>query len=122
MSVWGRINRDEVAQEQDDTSNTEEQCTICYNGAQSVRFKPCNHAACKNCVDDLRRTNIFKVCVQSSLPALPADHTDLQVLTALAYAQADAGVKCPYCRTYVENYEPLERYCSKQMEQLYSKE
>ena len=20
-------------------------------------------------------------------------------------------MKCPYCRTYVENYEPLERYC-----------
>lgn len=82
MSVWGRPIRDEAVQEQEDATNSEEQCTICYSGASNVIFKPCNHAACKPCVDGLRRSNIFK---------------------------ADAGVKCPYCRAYVEKYQPVDR-------------
>lgn len=81
MSVWGRIIRDEVVQEQDDAGSTEEQCTICYNGSLSVRFKPCNHAACKNCVDDLRRSNIFKASTFSWLIMV-----DLQVQSAVASA------------------------------------
>lgn len=69
--VWGRINREEVAHEQDDSGN---ECTICYAAPQNVRFKPCNHAACKNCVEDLRRTNIFKVCMFQQLTRVLTDH------------------------------------------------
>lgn len=62
-SVWGRINREEVVHEQDESG---EECTICYAAPQNVRFKPCGHAACKNCVEDLRRSNIFKVLVRTT--------------------------------------------------------
>ena len=34
------------------------------------------------------------------------DHT----LDLVCPVQADTGVKCPYCRSYVEAYEPLNQY------------
>ncbi|DBA74033.1 TPA: hypothetical protein ACH3X1_010851 [Trebouxia sp. C0004] len=75
--VWGRPKREEVPHE---LVTSGEECTICYAAPQNVSFKPCSHGACYDCVNSLRRANIFK---------------------------ADAGVKCPYCRAYVENYEGL---------------
>ncbi|KAL0055672.1 hypothetical protein WJX82_003065 [Trebouxia sp. C0006] len=73
--VWGRPKREEVPHA---VVTSGEECTICYAAPQNVCFKPCNHGACHGCVGNLRRANIFK---------------------------ADAGVKCPYCRGYVESYQ-----------------
>ncbi len=56
--VWGRPIREEVPHE---LVTSGEECTICYAAPQNVSFKPCNHGACKNCVGQLRRANIFKV-------------------------------------------------------------
>lgn len=41
----------------------------------NVAFSPCNHTACLGCVDRLRASNIFK---------------------------ADCGVRCPFCRQYID--------------------
>jgi hypothetical protein len=56
-----------------------EECTICCSGAVSdVRFDPCNHAACSQCVVDLRKRSLF--------------------LTT-------AGVPCPWCRAIITRYD-----------------
>ncbi|KAK9825899.1 hypothetical protein WJX81_003469 [Elliptochloris bilobata] len=58
----------------------EEECVICFERAVQVKFRPCKHGACFTCVDKLRAANIFK---------------------------ADAGVKCPFCRQFVQGYDTL---------------
>ena len=103
--VWGRPVHAEAEVEQD-ILDSDFACSICFTKPQSVRFRPCKHAACKTCVDSLRRTNIFKVCNCNSITSILSD---LPQPTFKFPLQADAGVKCPYCRGYVEGYEPLEK-------------
>eukprot|EP00959_Pyramimonas_sp_CCMP1952_P203826 4262629-Pyramimonas_sp.AAC.1 len=54
-------------------------CAICYEGAASVLFDPCQHFACTACVRKMRQANIFK---------------------------PDAGVVCPFCREPIAAYIP----------------
>ncbi|KAK9811218.1 hypothetical protein WJX72_000146 [[Myrmecia] bisecta] len=82
MSVWGRVHA--AAHQADDhkeLKDGEEECGICLSFATELKFKPCGHHACSNCLPQLRRANIFK---------------------------ADAGIKCPFCRQYIDQYEPLD--------------
>ncbi|KXZ46485.1 hypothetical protein GPECTOR_43g921 [Gonium pectorale] len=57
-----------------------QECHICKDDVPaSVSLRPCGHMICFACVENLRAKNIFR---------------------------ADKGVKCPFCRTYVTQYEP----------------
>lgn len=39
----------------------EEACAICLENAVEVKFRPCAHELCLQCVNQLRASNIFKV-------------------------------------------------------------
>ncbi|KAI8472642.1 MAG: hypothetical protein J3K34DRAFT_203759 [Monoraphidium minutum] len=59
----------------------EEECMICRDDVPAcVSFQPCSHAVCFACVENMRAKNIFK---------------------------ADKGVKCPFCRAYIDGYKSL---------------
>ncbi|KAK9804976.1 hypothetical protein WJX73_006383 [Symbiochloris irregularis] len=58
----------------------QEECNICFESAVDVRFVPCKHGSCNSCVDQLRIAAVFK---------------------------PDAGVRCPYCRQYVNGFSSL---------------
>ncbi|KAG1680793.1 hypothetical protein FOA52_008126 [Chlamydomonas sp. UWO 241] len=61
----------------------EEECMICRSDVlpASVSLLPCKHAVCISCVETMRAKNIFR---------------------------ADQGVRCPFCRGYVDQYEALD--------------
>eukprot|EP01026_Neomeris_dumetosa_P080742 TRINITY_DN89845_c0_g1_i1.p1 TRINITY_DN89845_c0_g1~~TRINITY_DN89845_c0_g1_i1.p1 ORF type:complete len:620 (-),score=85.81 TRINITY_DN89845_c0_g1_i1:137-1996(-) len=55
-----------------------EECFICSADVPvSVEFAPCGHISCLGCLDRLRSANIY---------------------------MADTGVRCPFCRQYVDRY------------------
>lgn len=39
----------------------DEECSICFDRKVTIRFQPCKHGACSDCVEQLRRQVIFKV-------------------------------------------------------------
>lgn len=73
-SAWGGGNR---AQGDEASGSACTECFVCYvekPAASYVRFKPCAHEACLECVQRLRANNIFKVRALSTMlsgPALP---------------------------------------------------
>lgn len=61
VSVWGGGSR---ATYQPTDAEERSECFVCYGekaNATFVRFKPCSHSACLECVQTLRASNIFKV-------------------------------------------------------------
>jgi hypothetical protein len=61
----------------------EEECHICREDVPaSVSFKPCGHKVCFACVENMRAKNIFK---------------------------QDKGVKCPFCRAFVDEYASVHQ-------------
>lgn len=104
-NAWGRRLTYEIAPKEETENFEGEECNICCANTVTVSFRPCNHVACKTCVDNLRRNNIFRV----RLCERARECADHQCLVRDAM-QADAGVKCPYCRSYVESYMPLDKY------------
>lgn len=57
-------------------------CDICSEeSASNIQYKPCSHYSCFDCFIKLRQANLFK---------------------------ADQGVRCPFCRQYIEKFVPLE--------------
>ncbi|CAL5229887.1 g13301 [Coccomyxa viridis] len=59
----------------------EEACTICHVRRLEIALLPCKHQFCSECVTCLRKANVFK---------------------------ADAGIRCPLCRTFAEGFAPLK--------------
>lgn len=45
----------------------QEECNICFESAVDVRFVPCKHGSCNNCVDQLRAAAVFKVRLLAKL-------------------------------------------------------
>lgn len=91
--------------------NGESACCICFNAPEEVRFSPCKHEVCRPCLDRLRQANIFKVnfCgTNGCRSGFDIEHSYFQAFgDTLCGPQADAGVKCPFCRQYVEGYNPI---------------
>eukprot|EP00803_Ostreobium_quekettii_P005558 evm.model.scf_1790.1 EVM.evm.TU.scf_1790.1 scf_1790:5402-13406(-) len=76
-SVWGRIRAPEASASKAPVA-PEDACRICLDSVPaSVRFRPCGHRMCYSCVEKNRARNIFL---------------------------ADKGVKCPFCRRFIEEY------------------
>eukprot|EP00884_Botryococcus_braunii_P019350 jgi/Botrbrau1/6099/Bobra.177_1s0036.1 len=79
--AWGlRVQSD--TPKEDEFIPQEEECIICRNARTQVKVSPCNHELCQQCVDFLRREAVYK---------------------------PDEGVKCPFCRGFVDHYEPINR-------------
>ncbi|GAX82324.1 hypothetical protein CEUSTIGMA_g9753.t1 [Chlamydomonas eustigma] len=81
-SVWGNGNLALVAAKERKLIEGDEECVICRNDdiPATVALQPCRHVVCIACVELMRANNVFK---------------------------ADKGIKCPFCRGYVEAYEAL---------------
>ncbi|GIL45827.1 hypothetical protein Vafri_2965 [Volvox africanus] len=79
-TVWGQGKAAILAATNRKIQPGEEECHICKDDVPaSVTLRPCGHMVCFGCVENLRAKNIFR---------------------------ADKGVKCPFCRQYVTQYEP----------------
>eukprot|EP00198_Chlamydomonas_reinhardtii_P001233 XP_001690568.1 predicted protein [Chlamydomonas reinhardtii] len=79
-TVWGNGKAAIIASNNRKIRPGEEECFICKDDVPaSVALRPCGHKVCFGCVENLRAKNIFR---------------------------ADKGVKCPFCRQYVEQYDP----------------
>ncbi|KAG2448805.1 hypothetical protein HYH02_006156 [Chlamydomonas schloesseri] len=79
-TVWGNGKAAIIAASNRKIRPGEEECFICKDDVPaSVALRPCGHKICFGCVENLRAKNIFR---------------------------ADKGVKCPFCRQYVEQYDP----------------
>ncbi|GLI63988.1 hypothetical protein VaNZ11_007100 [Volvox africanus] len=79
-TVWGQGKAAILAATNKKIQPGEEECHICKDDVPaSVTLRPCGHMVCFGCVENLRAKNIFR---------------------------ADKGVKCPFCRQYVTQYEP----------------
>ncbi len=81
-NVWGQgkvaLN---LSRLQGTLKDDEEECHICRDDRPvGVGFKPCGHGVCFHCVESMRAKNIFR---------------------------GDQGVKCPFCRAYVDEYVSL---------------
>ncbi|KAF5832809.1 hypothetical protein DUNSADRAFT_11182 [Dunaliella salina] len=83
-SVWGKGKQAQMTSRP--LRPGEEECSLCRNDVPAlVRLKGCdcsNYAVCLACVENLRATNIFR---------------------------ANKGVTCPFCRGYIECFEPVTR-------------
>ncbi|BDA44940.1 hypothetical protein COCOBI_06-4190 [Coccomyxa sp. Obi] len=80
--AWGgKVWGSEAAISTRELKEGESACCICFNAPEEIRFSPCKHAVCQPCLDRLRQANIFK---------------------------ADPGIKCPFCRQFVEAYVPID--------------
>jgi hypothetical protein len=85
-NVWGNGRTAISLAKQRPLAQGEEECAICRDDVPaSVSFKPCGHAVCFACVENMRAKNIFK---------------------------ADAGVKCPFCRQDVDQYLSVHSECA----------
>ncbi|KAL6753396.1 hypothetical protein V8C86DRAFT_2727495 [Haematococcus lacustris] len=79
-SVWGQGRRAISVTRK--LQQGEDECFVCRDDVPaSVGLRPCGHKLCAVCVENMRAKNIFK---------------------------ADKGVKCPFCRQFVEGYELLD--------------
>ena len=82
-TVWGGAQKAMLASTARKLQPGEDECMICRDDVPaSVKFISCGHTACFFCVEQLRAKNVFK---------------------------ADKGVKCPFCRAYIESYTPANR-------------
>ncbi|GMH37009.1 hypothetical protein BSKO_04882 [Bryopsis sp. KO-2023] len=81
-SVWGKPKFGQVdGPAGSDSLAGLDTCMICCADVRvSVFFKPCGHKMCYCCVEQTRIRNIYK---------------------------ADKGVKCPFCRQYIEEFVSL---------------
>ena len=78
-TVWGQGKSALLATKQRKLRDGEEECFVCRNDVPaSVCLLPCTHKVCVACVENLRAKNIFK---------------------------SDAGVKCPFCRAFIDQYD-----------------
>lgn len=59
--AWGGLGGSTNAVAKVPLKEGDEECCVCYDAAVSVRFKPCQHKSCGDCVANLRSVNIFKV-------------------------------------------------------------
>ncbi len=118
-TVWGqgKAAYDKVAGSK--VQPGEEECHICRDDVPaSVRLKPCAHSICLGCVEQLRAKNIFRYesrgpyALRAGTRAAAACLREREVsATCLPLrCRADKGIKCPFCRTYVDLYEPCNRF------------
>lgn len=84
-SVWGQGRAALQLSQRRGLQPGEEECMICRDEVPaSVSFQPCGHKVCFTCVENMRAKNIFK---------------------------KDVGVKCPFCRAYVDGYQAATQRC-----------
>ncbi len=81
-SVWGQGRAALKLSQRKGVADGEEECHICRDGPASVSFKPCAHKVCFACVENMRAKNIFR---------------------------QDKGVKCPFCRAFVDEYAAVHK-------------
>eukprot|EP00878_Enallax_costatus_P000641 GHUV01000746.1.p2 GENE.GHUV01000746.1~~GHUV01000746.1.p2 ORF type:complete len:248 (+),score=65.02 GHUV01000746.1:178-921(+) len=82
-SVWGQGRQASAlsAQAAKRMGKGDEECHICRDDVPAtISFVPCKHKVCFGCVENMRAKNIFK---------------------------ADKGIRCPFCRQYVDGYQSL---------------
>ena len=109
-SVWGNGKASLLAAINRKLEEGEEECMICRDDVPaSVKFSPCNHVVCFGCVESMRARNIFKVCGRSRAQLQVLFHM-CQTDFPFASLQADKGVRCPFCRQFIEQYTSLQRY------------
>ena len=110
-SVWGNGKAAHLASQHRKLEEGDEECMICRSDERpaSVALMPCKHKVCIHCVETMRASNIFKVRPASLCCAVPALRSCRDPVDPL---QADKGVKCPFCRGFVEQYDALGRLVS----------
>lgn len=59
--AWGLKTAAAVVDKVSKSEEEDEECSICFERRVSTHFQPCQHGACSDCVDSLRRQVIFKV-------------------------------------------------------------
>ena len=112
MSAWGAMPssgaliRDKGGY---DRSDEEEECQICRSDElpASISLLPCNHKVCISCVEAMRAKNIFKgEYIQFRYRVFMHSH--------LLPSQVDRGVRCPFCRGFVDEYAAINAETSSQ--------
>eukprot|EP00892_Ulva_mutabilis_P007890 jgi/Ulvmu1/5473/UM023_0009.1 len=83
--AWGRRNINGTFPVEAGPGKRTKQCYICFADQSYdmlVQFLPCKHDACVVCMEDLRKEAIRKTA---------------------------KGVNCPFCRTFVDQYEAIDK-------------
>ena len=108
VNAWG-VKQADASVEEIKPGQTE--CNLCSAGPEAVTFQPCDHRACRACVNKLRAVNIFKVQLRLFILTFILLTANLLLDVAIRIAkvwivmpQADKGIRCPWCRQFVEGF------------------
>jgi hypothetical protein len=111
--VWGGSTS---TADRDRLPKGDEPCHICGEDAMvEVKLQPCQHEICLGCCNAMRANVVFKVSPRGPLRGAPPAtlrHVWAGFRAAAASPcrclQADAGLKCPFCRDYVDGFTDMQ--------------